>query len=139
MIQLSAGWLLPAQDLEFRYVRSGGPGGQNVNKLATKVELRLDLNQTQALTGGQIRRLVGAYPSCATRAGHFLLTSDRFRTQGQNQKDVMERLRSMILAIRLPPKPRLNTKPSRASKRRRLATKRARGQTKRLRRAPSDD
>lgn len=137
MLQIAPGWAIPAEDLEVAFVRSSGPGGQNVNKVATKVELRLALESTEALTSGQKRRLLAAYPSHASSDGVFILTSDRFRSQALNKRDVEERLVEMLLAIRTPPRPRVPTRPSRRAKARRLADKRARGETKAQRRRPA--
>jgi ribosome-associated protein len=131
MLEVAPGWLIPSEDLAFSFVRSSGPGGQNVNKLSSKVELRFSLATTAALTAAQKRRLMAAYPSHVTRAGEFLLTGDRHRSQRQNERDVCERLVEMLLAVRFPPARRVPTRPSRAAKRRRVDAKRARGDTKR--------
>jgi len=139
MIEVAPGWVIPAEDLEFRFVRSSGPGGQNVNKLSSKVELRLALSATGALSPAQKRRLAAAFPSHVTRAGDFLLTSDRFRSQVQNERDVRERLAEMLLSVRFAPPRRVPTRPSRAAKKRRVAAKRARGETKRARRGPASE
>jgi ribosome-associated protein len=120
-------------------VRSSGPGGQNVNKLSSKVELRLGLAATAALSPAQKRRLAAAFPSHVTRAGDFLLTSDRFRSRLQNERDVRERLAEMLLSVRFAPKRRVPTRPSRSAKKRRMADKRARGDTKRERRGPASE
>jgi ribosome-associated protein len=138
MLQVAPGWVLPATDLEFKFVRSSGPGGQNVNKVASKVELRLKLAATKALNAGQKQRLMAAYPSHVSTDGDFILTSDRFRSQPRNQRDAEERLASMLLAIRTPPRRRVATRPSRSAKARRLSEKRARGEAKAQRRRPSD-
>jgi ribosome-associated protein len=138
MIQVAPGWVVPAADLEYKFVRSSGPGGQNVNKVATKVELRLKLAATSALNSGQKQRLVAAFPSHVSSEGDFILTADRFRSQPRNQRDAEERLISMLLAIRSPPRRRVPTRPSRAAKARRLSDKRARGETKSQRRRPRD-
>jgi ribosome-associated protein len=138
MLQVAPGWVVPAVDVEYKFVRSSGPGGQNVNKVATKVELRLKLAATAALNAGQKRRLVAAHPSHVTADGDFIVTSDRFASQLRNQRDAEERLMGMLLAIRLPPRRRVATRPSRAAKARRLSDKRARGEAKSLRRRPSD-
>lgn len=129
---------MPATDLEFKYVRSSGPGGQNVNKVATKVELRLKLAVTGSLSPGQKQRLVAAHPSHVSADGDFILTADRFRSQLRNQRDAEERLAAMLLAIRTPPRRRVPTRPTRAAKARRLAEKRARGEAKAQRRRAPD-
>ena len=137
MLEVAPGWVVPDEDLEYKYVRSSGPGGQNVNKVATKVELRLKLS-TGALTPGQKQRLIAAYPSHVSSEGDFILTSDRFRSQPRNQRDAEERLAALLLAIRTPPPRRVPTRPSRAAKARRLSEKRARGEAKAQRRRPRD-
>lgn len=139
MLSVASDWVVPADDLEFKFVRSSGPGGQNVNKVSTKVELRLKLAVTGALTSGQKRRLVAAFPSHVTLDGDFILNSDRFRSQSQNQRDAEERLTEMLLSIRFPPKRRVPTRPSRASKARRVSDKRARSDTKTHRKKPAAD
>lgn len=139
MLHVAPNWVIPDDDLELRFVRSSGPGGQNVNKLATKVELRLKLERTAALNLGQKRRLSAAFPAHVSQGGDFILTGDRFRSQAQNQRDVEERLAEMLLGIRYPPKRRVPTRPSRASKARRMADKRARGDVKSARRKPGLD
>jgi ribosome-associated protein len=133
------GWTIPDDDIEVRYVRSSGPGGQNVNKVSTKVELRLNLSGTRLLSPGQKQRLSAAFPSHVTHDGHFVLSGDRHRSQVHNQRDVYQRLAEMLLSIRFPPKPRRATRPTRASKVRRVADKRARSDVKRQRRRPGDD
>ena len=132
-IEITRGWQIPWEDVEFRYVTSSGPGGQNVNKLATKVELRFQLAATKALSPAQKRRLVEKYPAHATLSGSFVLASDRHRSQARNQQDAVERLVEMLRSIRFAPKPRVPTKPSRASKRKRVETKRRMGERKRQR------
>lgn len=131
--ELPNGVWVPEADLVVKFARSSGPGGQNVNKVSTKVELRFQLDQTATLTEPRKRRLRDAYPSHVTSSGEFVLTSDQYRSQSRNQSDVLTRLGEMIAVIWLPPKPRVKTKPSRASKRRRVADKRANGERKRER------
>jgi ribosome-associated protein len=138
MLLIAPGWVVPAEDLEYKSVRSSGPGGQNVNKVASKVELRLKLANTRALNAGQKQRLSAAHPSHVSGEGDFILTADRFRSQPLNQRDAEERLISMLLAIRSPPRRRVATRPSRAAKARRLSDKRARGEAKAQRRRPSE-
>ena len=139
MLLVAPDWVVPADDLEYKFVRSSGPGGQNVNKVASKVELRFKLAASRALNAGQRRRLVAAFPSHVTQDGDFILFGDRFRSQSQNQRDVGERLAQMLLSIRFPPKRRVATRPSRASKARRVADKRSRGDVKSRRRTPGSE
>lgn len=130
---LPNGAWLPESEVVMRFVRSSGPGGQNVNKVSTKVELRFQLDRTEVLTEARKRRLRGAFPSYVTASGELIITSDRFRSQSMNQTDALERLQAMIRSIWSPPPPRVKTAPSRAAKKRRVADKRARGDLKRQR------
>ena len=136
---IDGAWLIPAEDLELSYVRSSGPGGQNVNKVSTKVELRFRLSQCTALSPAQKQRLTAAFAGSVTRGGDLVLSSDRFRSQLRNQEDVLDRLARMIRKIRAAPKRRIATKPSRASQRRRLQEKRHRSELKRQRRDRDGD
>jgi len=131
---LDTSWSIPGTELTLRFVRSPGPGGQNVNKLATKAEVRFDLAGSGALTGAQKRRLARAFPAHVTHSGEFVVTSDRHRSQKRNQWDALAKLADMIRSIRRPPKPRVPTRVPAAAKRRRVADKRARGELKRQRR-----
>ena len=131
---LDRDWCIPEGELSLRFVRSPGPGGQNVNKVATKAELRFDLTGSEALTGAQKRRLARSYPAHVTQGGEFIVTSDRYRSQKRNHTDALDKLASMIRSIRRPPKRRVPTRVPLAAKRRRLADKRARGELKRQRR-----
>ncbi|MEY2936207.1 MAG: hypothetical protein RL033_6956 [Pseudomonadota bacterium] len=138
MLEVAPDWIIPSEEIELHFVRSSGPGGQNVNKVASKAELRFLLSASRALSLGQKRRLVAAFPSHVTLAGDFILTSDRFRSRLQNERDARERLAEMLLSVRFAPARRVPTRPSRAAKRRRVVAKRARGDTKRDRRRPDD-
>jgi ribosome-associated protein len=132
-LTIAPDWLIPASDLTFHYARSSGPGGQNVNKVATKVELRFDLASTNALTLAQKLRLGRKHPAHLTRSGDFLVTSDRFRSRQRNETDVLERFAHMLRAVRHPPKPRVATRVTRSQKLQRLQQKRMRGYQKRMR------
>ncbi len=121
--------------VRFRFVRSSGPGGQNVNKVSTACEMRLSLDELNGVMSvGAIERLRGLLGSRLTAAGEILITSDTHRTQEQNREAVLERLREMLVRALVEPKRRKKTKPSRAAKMRRLDNKKRRGQIKSNRR-----
>lgn len=133
-LKVDSDWYIPRSDFEFRYVRSSGPGGQNVNKVSTKVELRFKLAESQALNPAQKRRLCEAFPSHVTSIGDFVVTSDRHRSQQLNRQDAWDKLAQWLRGVRRPSRRRIATKASKSSKRRRLANKRQRAGIKRQRR-----
>ena len=139
MLQVTHALALPDDELRVHFARSGGPGGQNVNKVATKCELRFAFAASRALAPGVKARLAARFPSHVTDAGDFVVTSDRSRSQSQNRADAEERLAEMIRSVLVPPKPRKKTRVPRAEKRRRVEHKRRVGEKKRLRRAPPQD
>lgn len=128
---------VPLREFEFRFSRSPGPGGQNVNKVNTKVALRWQLSANCSLPEDVRRRFAAKYSRRFTKDGNFLLTSHRFRDQGRNVADCLNKLRELILTVAEPPKPRKKTRPSKASKARRLDNKRRKADKKRQRRDPS--
>jgi ribosome-associated protein len=124
---------VPARDLSWSASRASGPGGQNVNKVATKVTLRFDLRNTAALTRAQkirLRKLAGRRMDAQ---GALIIKAQAERSQRQNLERARDGLRRLIRKALVPPKHRVATKPSRASKRRRLDDKRRRGEQKRAR------
>lgn len=125
---------LPGDDLAWTATRSSGPGGQNVNKVSSRVELRFDLPGTEALEVAVKERLAVLARGYLDAEGRILLKSDRTRDQPRNLEDAREKLRELILRALVVPRPRRATKPSRSSKRRRVDDKRRQGDKKRDRR-----
>jgi ribosome-associated protein len=136
LLRITPALAIPDDELSVHFARSGGPGGQNVNKVATKCELRFALARSRVLDAGVKARLCARYPAHVTEAGEFRVASDRTRSQAQNRADAEAKLVGMVRSVLAPPKPRKQTRVPRAERRRRLEKKRRRGETKRLRRAP---
>ena len=133
MLQISPTITIPDDELIERFVRSSGPGGQNVNKLSTAVELRFDVAQSPSLPEAVRARLLARRDRRLTDEGVLVLSAQRFRTQDRNREDARERLTELIRAALIVPKKRVATKPTRASKERRLSGKRERASVKRTR------
>lgn len=125
--------LIPAEELEERFVRSSGPGGQNVNKVASAVELRFDVRASATLPEAVRDRLLARRDRRMTAEGVLVIQAQRFRTQERNREDARARLQALIETCRVAPKKRVATKPTKGSMERRLGSKRERAQVKRER------
>ncbi len=130
---------IPLRELRFEYARSSGPGGQNVNKVATKAVLHWDVARSPALPDSVRERFVAKFRRRINREGELVLQSQRFRDRGRNVAACTEKLRQMLLEVAAPPKRRRPTRPTRGSIERRLTTKRRATTRKRLRRPPLEE
>ena len=139
MIQVTNSIAIDETEIQETFVHSSGPGGQNVNKTATAVQLRFDAAHSPALPEDVRQRLLRLAGNRVTRDGVLVIDARRFRTQEKNRQDALDRLIALIRQATHKPKPRRKTHPTGASRQRRLETKRRRGQTKRLRRDVSQD
>ena len=132
-MQVNPHIFVPRTEFEFRFDRSSGPGGQNVNKVNTKATLHWAVEETDSLPEAVRRRFVKEFSNRINKDGQLVISSDRYRDQSKNIDDCLQRVRAMILQVATPPKRRKKTKPSLASKRRRLEQKKRRAKTKELR------
>lgn len=130
---LSSSIAIPLDEISISYIRSPGPGGQNVNKLATAAQLRFNLMASPSLPEPVRRRAAALAGSRLTTQGEIVISASRHRTQQLNRDDALDRLTELLREALYPPKPRRATRPTLASKRRRLETKAQRGKTKQLR------
>lgn len=139
MIQITKSMAIDERELKETFVRSSGPGGQNVNRVATAVQLRFDVAQSPSLPKEVRLRLLRLAGSRMTEDGVLVIDARRHRTQDRNRQDARDRLVALIRKAAERPKPRRKTRPSAASKRRRLDSKRHRAGIKRMRQTPSSE
>ena len=130
---------IPRSELRFAYVRSSGPGGQNVNKVASKVQLRWSVRQSAALSEELRGRILAKLARRLNDRGELLVVSQRYRDQGRNIDDCLAKLRDIVLAAATPPRRRKKTALPRAARESRLREKRAQSEKKRRRGRPAGD
>lgn len=130
---------VPRDDLRMTFSRSSGPGGQNVNKVNTRVLLRWRVRPGKQIPLAVCQRLREKYPRRINKQGELIITSQRYRDQARNVDDCLEKFRQLVLSVAAPPRRRKATRPTRASKERRLRTKRRRAETKQRRKSPGGD
>ena len=133
-----AGLRIPVAEFELTYSRSSGPGGQNVNKVNSKAQLRWPVATSPSLPEGARARFMEKYGSRLTTEGELIIASDSFRDRGRNMQDCFDRLKEMLTAIARPPKIRRATKPTKGSQRRRMEGKRLHSEKKRSRSGKHD-
>lgn len=138
MIKVTSSLQLPESEIKLSFIASPGPGGQNVNKVATAVQLRFDVVHSPSLPEEVRARLLTQIGSRLTTQGELIIKASRYRTQERNKQDAMGRLVELIRHATIRPKKRRKTKPTKSSIQRRLTTKKIQGAKKELRRSRGD-
>jgi len=139
MLEVSPAIRIPLSEFQWSFVRSSGPGGQNVNEVATKVVLRWNFESTKSLTEEMKARLRPREGRKLMTEGQLVFTSQKYRDQIRNRQDCLEKLAKLLRYVATLPKQRKPTKPTRASRQRRLLEKRHRTTRKQTRRTPTED
>jgi ribosome-associated protein len=139
MLEINDFIRIPDEELTFTFVRAGGPGGQNVNKVSSKAVLRWNLDASPSVPAEVKARLRVQQRRRITLTADLVLTSQQFRDQEKNRRDCLEKLRAIVLQATYVPKARRKTKPTRGSRERRLAEKRHRAHTKSGRRVSGEE
>jgi ribosome-associated protein len=130
---------IPTPELQFSFMRAPGPGGQNVNKLATAVELRWDVKGSSSLSEDRRARLISLAGKKMTLGGELIIKASRYRTQERNKQDALDRLQALLIRAATVQKKRKETKPTFSSKQKRLASKKIQGKVKSLRGKPKQE
>ena len=130
VLQVTATLGVPLAEFGWSYARSGGPGGQNVNKVESKAVLRWNLRDSPSVPADVKKRLTAAHPAHTTTDGEFLVTSQKYRDQERNREDCLQKLADMLRRAAIRPAVRKKTKPSKGSQRRRLEAKKLNSQRK---------
>jgi ribosome-associated protein len=139
MLRINAQIAVPRHEIRFSFVRSSGPGGQNVNKVASKAVLRWPVVASPSLPEEVRGRLLARYPRRINDRGELVLSSQRYRDQARNLEDCLEKLRALVLSVASTPRPRKKTRPTKASREARLGQKRAISEKKQRRHPPRAD
>src|SRR5271157_4590089 len=134
MLIITRDIVIDEKEIEEKFIHSSGPGGQNVNKVATAVQLRFDVGNSPSLPGDVRTRLIRLAGRRITQDGIFIIEAHQYRTQERNRDDAIGRLIDMIRKAAEKPKPRKKTKPSKAAREKRIERKKQRGEVKKMRR-----
>jgi ribosome-associated protein len=138
MIEISPSLSIQESEIQFEFIRASGPGGQNVNKVATAAQLRFDVKNSPSLSEEVKQRFTRLAKRRVTEEGVLVIEAKRYRSQEQNREDALQRLVHMLQLAEHAPKPRRKTKPSQAVREARLREKKQRGEIKRARRSLQD-